>query len=131
MDRVWRSFAGDLAFAYDKKRFATEQAFMTWAVGVENVNWWPEDWVVSFKRSCHRVFPFNLMMPPKKPSGASILCFHGDPSPVEAIPGFTEHHGIRVPLHQRTLPAPWIEELWIGPEKGDAARGAEKGVSER
>lgn len=131
MDRVWRSFAGDLAFAYDKKRFATEQAFMTWAVGVENVNWWPEDWVVSFKRSCHRVFPFNLMLPPKKPSGASILCFHGDPSPVEAIPGFTEHHGIRVPLHQRTLPAPWIEELWIGPGNGDAARGAEKGVSER
>ena len=68
-------------------------------------------------------------MLPKKPSGASILCFHGDPSPVEAIPGFTEHHGRRVPLHQRTLPAPWIEELWMGSEKGGPAPGVEKDVS--
>lgn len=114
-DHVWQTFASDLDRAYDKKRFATEQAFMTWAVGRENVNWWPEDWVVSFKRSCHRVFPLNLVLPPKPPRGASILCFHGDPSPQEAIDGFSRHRGRPVPLHSRTVPAPWIRELWEAP----------------
>ena len=114
MNRVWEKFRDNLDLAYDKKRFVTEQAFMTWAVGLENVNWWPEDWVVSFKRTCHRIFPANLLLPPKKPSGASILCFHGDPSPIEAIGGFREHKGRRVSIHQRTLPAPWIADLWEG-----------------
>lgn len=112
MNRVWETFASDLARAYDKRRFPTEQAFMTWAVGLDNVNWWPEGWVASFKRSCHRVFPLNLFLPPKEPRGASILCFHGDPSPAEAEAGFTAHKGRRVPPHQRTLPAPWVGELW-------------------
>ena len=113
-DRVWREFRDNLELAYDKTKFPTEQAFMTHAVGLGNVNWWPEDWVVSFKRSCHRIFPANLFRPPAKPSGGSILCFHGDPSPVEAIEGFRMHRGRKVKLHQRTLPAPWIKELWEG-----------------
>ena len=112
MNRVWEAFASDLGRAYDKKRFATEQAFMTWAVGLDSVNWWPEDWVASFKRVCHRLFPLNLFLPPKPPAGASILCFHGDPSPAEAIDGFVRHRGRKVPLHQRTVRAPWIRELW-------------------
>lgn len=113
MNRVWEAFATDLPNAYDKKRFATEQAFMTHAVGLgQKVNWWPEDWVVSFKRVCHRIFPMNLMLPPKRPAGASILCFHGDPSPLEAIDGFRFHHGVKVPIHQTTLPAPWVKDLW-------------------
>ena len=113
MNRVWEAFASNPERAYDKSLYATEQAFMTDAVGLENVNWWPEDWVVSFKRTCHRIFPANLLAPPKKPpAGASILCFHGDPSPVEAVEGFVRHRGKKVPVHQRTLPAPWIADLW-------------------
>lgn len=112
MNRVWEAFRDNLGKAYDKRLFATEQAFMTHAVGLDRVNWWPGDWVVSFKRSCHRTFPLNLFLQPKPPKGASILCFHGDPSPVEAIGGFREHHGKKVPVHQTTLPAPWVKELW-------------------
>ena len=112
-NRVWEAFRDNLETAYDKRRFTTEQAFMTHAVGLENITWWPDGWVVSFKRGCHRPFPFNLFKPPKKtPAGASILCFHGDPSPEEAIAGFTEHHGKKVRIHQRTLPAPWLDALW-------------------
>ncbi len=114
-DRVWRQYRDDPATAYDKKRFATEQAFMTHAVGLENLAWWPEEWVVSFKRTCHRMFPANLFLPPKPPPpGTSILCFHGDPSPIEAIEGFTEHKGRKAAIHNRTLPAPWVAELWEG-----------------
>ena len=112
MNRVWETFAADLDFAYDQRRFATEQAFMTHAVGLKHVNWWPEEWVASFKRVCHRVFPLNLFLKPKPPKGASILCFHGNPNPEAAIAGFQVHRGKNVPLHQRTLPADWILGLW-------------------
>lgn len=113
-DRVWRAFADNPAAAYDRRRFSTEQAFMTHAVGLENIAWWPEDWVVSFKRSCHRMFPANLFRPPRgMPETASILCFHGHPCPEDAIAGFEFLKGNRVAIHQRTLPAPWIEKLWI------------------
>ncbi|MCR5413328.1 MAG: hypothetical protein K6F50_01205 [Kiritimatiellae bacterium] len=112
MNRVWEAFDADPLHAYDKKLFATEQAFMTHAVGLENVNWWPEDYVASFKRACHRIFPLNLFLPPKPPKGASILCFHGHPNPIQAIEGFTTEKGEKVPVHQRTVPAPWVKELW-------------------
>ncbi len=112
MNRVWEAFRTHLDEAYDRKKFATEQAYMTYAVGLGHVNWWPETWVASFKRVCHRIFPLNLFLPPKPPVGASILCFHGKPDPTEAIAGFTVWKGKKVPPHQTTLPAPWVKELW-------------------
>ncbi len=112
MNRVWEAFDTHLDEAYNKKRFATEQAYMTHAVGLDKVNWWPESYVASFKRVCHRIFPLNLFLPPKLPTGASILCFHGKPNPEEAITGFTVWKGKKVPVHQKTLPAPWVKELW-------------------
>ncbi|MGN0846814.1 MAG: hypothetical protein ACI4RA_05455 [Kiritimatiellia bacterium] len=113
MNGVWQRFCGDLATAIDKRRFTTEQAFMTWAVGQQmKVNWWPEDWVLSFKRACHRIFPLNLVLAPKRPRAGSILCFHGAPNPNEAVPGYTEHRGQKAAIHQRTRPAPWVGELW-------------------
>ena len=112
MNRVWETFAAHLDEAYNKKKYATEQAYMTHAVGLDKVNWWPESWVASFKRVCHRIFPLNRFPPPKTPKGASILCFHGHPNPNEAIEGFAQHKGRKVPIHQTTLPAPWIKDLW-------------------
>ncbi len=112
MNRVWEAFATHLDEAYDRKKFTTEQAYMTHAVGLDKVNWWPEKWVVSFKRSCHRIFPMNWFRPPKPPVGASILCFHGKPDPEEAIAGFRVSNGKKVPPHQTTLPAPWVKDLW-------------------
>ena len=112
MNWVWETFRSNLDSAYDKRLYPTEQAFMTHVVGVDNVNWWPENWVVSFKRRCHRIFPMNLILPPRPPKGVQIICFHGNPNPHEAIGGFRVHHGKKVPLHQITLPAPWIRNLW-------------------
>jgi len=28
------------------------------------------------------------------------------------VDGFVRHRGKKVPVHQRTLPAPWIADLW-------------------
>lgn len=114
---VYDKFLAELERAVDKNCFRTEQAFMTYAVGIDRVNWWPEEWVVSFKRACTRAFPLNLMLPPVPPKpSASILCFHGHPNPHEAAAGYRrpdEH------LNVRTVAAPWVEDLWANPRKGN------------
>lgn len=110
MNYVYEKFLAEQDRALDRRLFRTEQAFMTYAVGLRNVAWWPERWVASFKRSCTWLFPLNLVFKPRPPRGASILCFHGNPTPQEAIDGF---EGKKGHPEQRTLPAPWVNELWL------------------
>lgn len=107
MNHVYEKFLSEMDIAVQQKFFRTEQAYMTHAVGLENVNWWPSKWVQSFKRSCMRVFPFNLVMQPKRVKDASILCFHGRPSPEDAIAGYRGKH-----LNTWVLSSPWMGELW-------------------
>ena len=110
MNRVYEKFLAEQDRVFDRRLFRTEQAFMTYAVGLDNVNWWPDGWVVSFKRSCTWMFPLNLALRPRRPPRkAGILCFHGNPSPEEAIAGF---RGKKGHVELRTRPAPWIGELW-------------------
>ena len=90
-----------------KNDFTTEQAFMTAAVGLQRLVWWPEGWVRSFKYHCRPVFPLNWLMRPRIPVGTRILAFHGFPNPPDAIVGVT-----RGGWHKRTLPAPHIAEHW-------------------
>lgn len=107
MAYVYDTFLANMDRAVDQKYFRTEQAFMTHAVGLDKVNWWPSGWVKSFKRSCVRIFPLNLFLDSKKPSGASILCFHGAPSPHQAIAGYRGKH-----LNTWVKPCAWVKELW-------------------
>ena len=81
------------------------------------VNWWPADWVSSFKRQCIPAFPLNLFLAPRPPSkAASIVAFHGHPDIPEAQAGyrFRSRNGTRecVRPHLTSLPAPWIDSLW-------------------
>ena len=81
------------------------------------VNWWPADWVSSFKRQCIPAFPLNLFLAPHPPpKAASIVAFHGHPDIPEAQAGyrFRSRNGTRecVRPHLTSLPAPWIDSLW-------------------
>ena len=109
MNHVYEKFLAEQDNALNRCLFRTEQAFMTYAVGLRSVNWWPKGWVASFKRSCTWPFPLNLALTPRPPRNASILCFHGNPTPQEAIDGFTGKKGH---LEQRTRPAQWVKGLW-------------------
>ncbi len=111
MNGVYERFLAEQDRARDVNQFRTEQAFMTYAVGLQNVNWWPEGWVKSFKRACAWPFPLNLVFRPRLAKNTSILCFHGHPSPIEANSGYK---GKRHHPEQRTRPAPWVERLWRG-----------------
>ena len=112
MDAVYRRFVAEQEQAVDRRIYPTEQAYMTHAVGLENIAWWPDDYVRSFKRTCMRAFPLNLLLPPK-PVPARILCFHGEPNPDQALAGFSrKRSGSLVGLHLRCRPAKWISEFW-------------------
>ena len=87
MNHVYEKFVAEMEQALDRRMFNTEQAFMTYAVGLKNISWWPANWIKSFKRSCQRIFPLNLILPPKK-ADACIICFHGKPNPPQAIAGY-------------------------------------------
>ena len=80
------------------------------------VSWWPEAWVCSFKRQCIPLWPLNLLVAPRPPKTASVIAFHGSPDIPEAITGFREHKGHKVPPHLTCRPAPWVKDLWEGGE---------------
>lgn len=79
------------------------------------LSWWPEEWVCSFKRQCIPPFPLNLFVAPRRPQTASVIAFHGSPDIPEAVSGFREHKGRKVPLHLTCRPAPWVKDLWENP----------------
>lgn len=89
------------------------QKFQTWAMFRNGkVNWWPDSWVCSFKRHCVPVFPFNKILDPRRPSGASLVAFHGLPDIPQALEGYREKDGIPVKPHLTCRPARWIPDYW-------------------
>lgn len=102
---IYETFIAEMDRAQDRAQFATEQAFLTYAM--KERYWWPETWVRSFKFNCRPPFPLNLMMAPAKPKGAKILVFHGQPDPDDALTGYRGKK-----LHHRVKPIPWIADYW-------------------
>ncbi len=91
--------------ALSRYRRLVDQRYLTEALGGHV--WWPDSWVVSFKRHCIPAFPLNLVRIPHIPSDARIVVFHGHPLPDEASAGYRP----RKP-HRITRPTPWIAEHW-------------------
>lgn len=106
-DAVYRRYLSEIGPAMDMANFRTEQAYLTHAVGLANISWWPDDFVCSFKRGCARVFPLNLFLAPRPPKTGRLLCFHGHPSPEEAQRGYRGRH-----LNTWVKPCAWVSSLW-------------------
>jgi len=107
-DYVYRKFMSEIEVAMDQYVYPTEQLYMTHAVGQENVNFWPANFVRSFKRTCTWPWPLNHFLVPRMKKDTHILCFHGFPTPQQAIDGFrgSKH------IDGWTRPCPWVRELW-------------------
>ena len=104
-ERIFQIFRKEMYRAEDKSIFNTEQAFMTYAAS--DLNWWPDEWVQSYKWNLRPTFPMNFLRKPRLPSNCRILVFHGRPNPEEAI---SDYRGTRI--HHFTKAAPWIEKYW-------------------
>ncbi len=67
----------------------------------------PDEWIASFKYDCRPTRPLNLLMEPRKPPQAKVLCFHGRPKMEEAVAGY------RAGLSS-TRPCRWLRDAWMG-----------------
>jgi hypothetical protein len=66
----------------------------------------PDEWIVSFKRDCRPRRPLNLILSPRLPPQARVVCFHGSPKMSEAVGGY------RAGPFQTTLRAAWLTDAW-------------------
>lgn len=94
-------------FLYGSQKFQTLAMFRTGPV-----NWWPDDWVMSFKRQCIPVFPLNKIFTPWRPGKASIVAFHGEPDVPNALAGFYMYKNKPVKPHLTCKPTKWILDYW-------------------
>jgi hypothetical protein len=68
---------------------------------------YPDAWIASFKYDCRPMRPWNLVLPPRLPEKARVVCFHGRPKMDEAVAGY------RAGLSS-TRPCGWLRDAWIG-----------------
>lgn len=111
---VFRLKANAFGFIYEQylremdwalKTFHPPQTYLTHCIR-PYMCYWPETWVISFKRHLMRTFPLNWVLPPKEPpASAKIVAFHGRPSPDEVGEGYRGKK-----LHHKAQPALWIKD---------------------
>lgn len=71
---------------------------------------YPDEWIASFKYDCRPPRPLNLLLSPRLPARAKVVCFHGRPKMDEAVLGY------RAGVLHSTRPAHWLRDAWIGDE---------------
>jgi hypothetical protein len=91
-----------------QKEVRNEQEYISKELYAANkLDYWPEEWCVSFKYHCMYRCPLNLLYPPEPPpETARIVVFHGHPNPIDAVEGNTRH------WTRHVHPTPWVAELW-------------------
>ncbi|WP_281985151.1 hypothetical protein [Thalassorhabdomicrobium marinisediminis] len=102
---ILAAFQADPQDAMDT--YQNEQDFA--AAHATSVAFWPEGWVLSFKRHlCHR-YGLGLLRKPRAPAdSASIVAFHGHPRPAE-----TRTAGLwGVPPHLHRGRVRWLEDYY-------------------
>lgn len=68
----------------------------------------PDAWIVSFKHDCRPMRPLNLILEPRLPPDARVVCFHGRPKMDEAVAGY------RAGPFKSTRPCGWLRDAWLG-----------------
>lgn len=112
---VYDTFMAEKDDATQAERFLQgSQKFQTYAMRkAGKVNWWPDDWVCSFKRKLVPLFPLNKIFEPwRPPRNASIVAFHGEPDIPQAMEGYHLKDGKPVKPYLTCIPTGWISEYW-------------------
>ena len=104
LDRVLTNFEENSEQLISQYRL--EQEYVTHMVE-DQIQWWPIEWVRSFRRHCRPAFPLNLLVKPSVPTGAKIIAFHGLPKLDDARSGYLTCYP-----HKICRPSPWIDAHW-------------------
>jgi hypothetical protein len=102
---LYEQYLGEMEWA--SENFRPPQTYLTHCIR-PYMCYWPEEWIISFKRHLHRPFPLNWIQQPTEPSSeVKIVAFHGKPNPDQAVEGYQGRK-----LHHKVLPAGWIGQYW-------------------
>ncbi|MBO7520911.1 MAG: hypothetical protein J6T16_01555, partial [Opitutales bacterium] len=116
---VFRFEAGKFDYLYDyfisnmaevKSKYRHEQAYVGGMLGERGeLNFFPQEWMPSFKHGCILPFPLCFFASPRLPKGAKMIIFHGNPTPEQAMKG--EVYGLKK-LFRHVKPPKWLAEHW-------------------
>jgi len=112
---VWETFLREKDIPGQAARFLLgSQKFQTYAMmKTGKVNWWPSEWVCSFKRQLIPVFPLNkIFVPWRPPKSVSIVAFHGQPDLPQALNGYYMKYDKPAKMHLTCRPTKWILDYW-------------------
>jgi hypothetical protein len=116
---VYRFPVGVHTYLYDRimndcedvlARHRNSQTFISREI--KDMEFWPDDWCVSFKHSLLPAWPLNLFLTPALPPATKVVAFTGKPDPDEAMEGRWPHEHWYHRLYKRVRPTPWIAEHW-------------------
>ncbi len=110
-DYLYADFANDIEGSL---AYRGEQKYISMtAHNHGDLEYFPDEWICSFKRQAIPMVPFNLFSEPRLSEGCRVMCFHGNPKMEEALVG----KGAK--LRYKTVPAPWLRELWLDSDEQD------------
>lgn len=91
-------------------KYLTEQDYTAAALG--EISYWPDEWVISFKRKLRRSIGADLLMQPKAPPPKTkVLAFHGEPRPIDLI-NKSKFFWDRFP-HLGHGRVSWMADYWV------------------
>ncbi|WP_283177115.1 hypothetical protein [Gemmobacter sp. 24YEA27] len=101
-------------FTADREKAVRDHVIEQNWVGAEAsaMEYWPDGWVISFKRHLRRPVGLDLILPPKAPpASAKVLAFHGTPRPIDLLrPG--NRFWDRFP-HMGHGQVRWMADYWV------------------
>ena len=87
-----------------------EQAWVTKTCN--DMTFWPDGWVVSFKRNLLAYPLVNRVVPPSAPPvGAKIVAFHGVPRPIDVVPDQNQRWGSWSRYGRGAVP--FVRDYWL------------------
>lgn len=106
LTQVWRRFRPDPMAMMNEYR--NSQTFVSRTLG--DIDFFPENWCLSFKHSLIPTWPLNFFVTPKLPEDAKIVAFTGKPDIDEAARGYWPVDSPWKRIYKTIRPSPWIVE---------------------
>jgi hypothetical protein len=108
LSKIWDRFRPDPMAMMDLYR--NSQTFVCRTLG--EVEFFPEEWCLSFKHSLIPTWPFNFIKTPQLPENAKIVAFTGKPDIDEATRGAWPVSSLWKKFYKHVRPTPWIAKHW-------------------
>ena len=95
-----------------KTFFTASQEYLSYKVieKTGKLNFWPTEWVSSFKFSCLPVWFLRPWVEPKMPEKTKVLVFHGEPKAESALIGQWPKTPLWKKIYKTIKPSPWLKK---------------------